>query len=1204
MLSLHPSVRTIFDPILSISGPLLCLFLPLANRYTTATFPGDKKTKPMRIEKIELTGFKSFAEKTVIELHPGITCIVGPNGCGKSNVVDSFKWVLGEQSAKSLRGDKMMEVVFDGSQSKKPKGMAEVSLQVNGINGGSPTTVTRRLYRSGESDYLINRASCRLKDVKDIFLDTGLELKSYAIFEQGNISRIINSKPEDRRFLIEEVAGVVKYKIRRGEAEGKLETSRQNLQRIADIIGEVKRQINSLDRQAKKAERYKRLAEELKGIELRQARKDYLGLSAALEELTASLAALREKDAALRARLSELEDTHAQRRIALADKEKTAGSLNDALQALQREIAAKEREAAVLDTEKEALRQNLERLEKTEVELNRKILDSGQKISGLNAESGALSTTISSFEDTLKQNSSGLDISRETIDQIESELEQERRELFRASEALSSHAGEIGKAELAASAHKRRELSIAGEEEALKETLAQTGKSLTGLEARAVECGRGNMLAREEKEALIEELSALRQRSQDLQAQISGKREDLARVLSRIDSLKEILLDPASREFLNTAVSDRVNIEKSLSDVIEAVPEYERAVEAALKELLAGGFIVPDRKSAIAALKTLRDKDIERTSFIPIAINGNGGEDRPLPTGVLGRATDFVKAMPGYEALTKTLLNDVLIVRELEDAPEATGGFMYISLSGEALEPRGTLAGGKTRGLLARKRELRGLQNEAGSLRAAVSALEEDASETSALTEEKERLLAGAQARLHEFEKEISLLNHSLESGRLELERLQKKSSYLRIEGETLKNELKGMENALEELAGKKTVLEQKKTLKEQEISALQEKLGAARQSYEEERAGLVEQKMELNNLRQALENLKKEISSLEAQGREAGQNLEKAAAEKLAAAQILEQKTAHSEELSSALREVVKKAQEKEAEALEERRGLEELAAEINGYELPLKSLRQEIDALGRQIADAEVKSSQTGMRLENLKENIRNTYQVEIETHEAGPVEEGDEEKYGELKKKLAELGPVSLATIEEYEELTKRFEFLNTQKDDLEKSIAELEEAIKKLNSSTRRMLREAFDALKVKFSEIFVDFFGGGRAELVLTDENNILETGIDIIAQPPGKKLQNINLLSGGEKSLTALSLLFASFLVKPTPLCILDEADAALDESNTFKFAQMVKTLSVATQFIVITHNRVTMEAADYLYGITMQEPGVSRAISMRLSEA
>ena len=1160
----------------------------------------------MRIEKIELTGFKSFADKTVIELHPGITCIVGPNGCGKSNVVDSFKWVLGEQSAKSLRGDKMMEVVFDGSQSKKPKGMAEVSLQVNGINGGSPTTVTRRLYRSGESDYLINRASCRLKDVKDIFLDTGLELKSYAIFEQGNISRIINSKPEDRRFLIEEVAGVVKYKIRRGEAESKLESSRLNLQRIADIIGEVKRQINSLDRQAKKAERYKKLAEELKVIELKQARRDYLALAAALEELSLSLAAMKEKDAALRARVSELEDTHAQRRITLADREKAAQALYDELQGLQRDIAAKERQTAILDTEKEALRQNLERLEKTEGELNQNIIDSDQRISELQAESGSLSTAITSFEETLKQNSSGLNESRDSIEQLEAELEQQRRQLFRASEELSMHAGEIGKAELAIEGHKKRELSITGEAEALKETLAHSEKGLSELETKAVESGKGNMLVKEEKETLTAELSALRQRSQELSAQISGKREDLARVLSRIDSLKEILLDPASRELLNNS-ADQINIEKSLSDVIEAVPEYEKAIEAALKEFLSGGFIVPDRKTAIAALKTLRDKDIERTSFIPVSINGNGGNGavaHELPSGVLGRATDFVKAMPGFEGLTKALLNDVLIVRELEDAPEATGGFMYISLAGEAIEPRGTLTSGKTLGLLARKRELRGLQNEAEELKSNVASLEEEAASNSARAQEKEHLLTGAQTRLHELEKEISLLNHSLESGKLELERLQKKSSYLKIESETLKSELARMESELFELAGKKTAFEEKKTLKEQEIAGLQERLGAARQAYEEERSEVVEQKLELNNLKQAFESLKKEISSLDNRKQEAARQIERAGAEKLSASQSLEQKNAQTEELLAVLREVVKNAQQKEAEALEEKRGVEQLAEEINGIELPLKSLRQEIDALGRQIAECEVKVSQTGMRIENLKQNIGNTYQVEIETHEAGPLEEGEEERGEELKKKLAELGPVSLATIEEYEELTKRFEFLNTQREDLEKSIAELEEAIKKLNTSTRKMLRDAFDALKVKFSEVFMDFFGGGHAELVLTDENNILETGIDIIAQPPGKKLQNINLLSGGEKSLTALSLLFASFLIKPTPLCILDEADAALDESNTYKFAQMLKTLSQATQFVVISHNRITMEVADYIYGITMQEPGVSKAISMRLSEA
>ena len=1161
----------------------------------------------MRVEKIELVGFKSFAEKTVLDLHPGITCIVGPNGCGKSNVVDSFKWVLGEQSAKSLRGDKMMEVVFGGSQNKKPKGMAEVSLVVNGFNGGSPTQVTRRLYRSGESDYMINRNPCRLKDVKDMFLDTGLELKSYAIFEQDNISRIINSKPEERRFLIEEVAGVVKYKVRRGEAEAKLESSRLNLQRLWDIIGEVKRQINSLDRQAKKAERYKRLMEELKVLELRRARYDYLEGSRALGEVEAELSDLKGKDAALRAGLSELEDRHAQRRIVLSEKEKAAGALQEELHALERDIAAKERETAVLDTEKEGLGQNIARLLKAEEEFTGKIAQSGQKVSELGAEAETLSAGILSFDERLRQTSSGLDISKGDIEEIEAAVELARRDLFRVSEEFSRHLGEIGKVEQAIAGLKKRELALAEETESLEKMLVQHEAALSKVETGIIENANALELAKQEKEALAGELSALRQKTQNLAAEIAGKREALAYATSRADSLREILLPPASKELPG------VNIKNSLADVIEAAPEYERAIEAALKEFMAGGFIVPDSKDAVLALKTLRDKDIERTSFIPLSIAarldpnpGGDSEDGPLPQGVIGRAADFVKALPGYEGVVKCLLGDVLIVRELEEISGAAsnGKHMYVSLSGEVLEPKGTLSGGRTRGLLARKRELRELEGEAGRLKSQAAAMEDELAGNNARTEEKERLLAGVGQRLHELETETSILSHSLESGRLEIERLQKKSSYLKLEGEALKGELVRMEETLAKLLGAKEGQNQKKAAKEQQISALQEKLGRAREAFEEERAGLVEQKLELNSMKQALENLKKEITRLEALKAETARGLSKAASERLQNERAVQEKQARTEELLAALRETVKKADQVKAELFEKRHELAELAEGLVELEKSMKSARAGIDSLGRLIAEDEVKKTQTAMKMENLASGVRTAYGVDIETHETEPPAEGEAAQIEELKKKLAELGPVSLATIEEYEELKSRFEFMNTQREDLEKSIAELEEAIKKINTSTRRMLREAYDALKVKFSEVFVEFFGGGRAELALTDEANILETGIEIIAQPPGKKLQNINLLSGGEKSVTALSLLFASFLIKPTPLCILDEADAALDEANTVKFAQMLKTLSAATQFIVITHNRVTMEAADYIYGVTMQEPGISKVISMRFAEA
>ncbi len=1166
----------------------------------------------MRVEKIELSGFKSFAEKTVLDLHPGITCIVGPNGCGKSNVVDSFKWVLGEQSARSLRGDRMMEVVFGGSQSKKQKGMAEVTLSLGGLNGGGPTLVTRRLYRSGESDYMINRNPCRLKDLKDIFLDTGLELKSYAIFEQDNISRIINSKPEDRRFLIEEVAGVVKYKVRRGEAEAKLESSRLNLQRLGDIIEEVKRQINSLDRQAKKAERYKRLMEELKVLELRQAKRDYIEGSMALAGVEAGLSNLREKDAVLRAGLSELEDGHAQRRLLLAEKEKAAGALQEELHTFERGIADAERQTAVLDTEKEGLKQNIARLLDTEEDLRVKIAGTGQKISETGAGGETLSSSIAAFEARLKEADSGLDVSKEAIEELEASAELARRELFRASEELSRHMGEIGKAETAITGFKRRQLSHGSETESLEKTLSQAEEALKGLAAGQAENGTALELAKRERQTLEGELSDLRLKGQDLLPEIAKQREALAYAASRADSLREILLPPATKELLGAGLP---HIKNTLADVIETAPEYERAIEAALKEFLAGGFIVSDRKDAARALKTLRDRDIERTSFIPLSIAA-GGENGPLPAGIIGRAGDFVRAQPGYETVVAALLADVLVVRELEDAPEggSAGGYMYVSLAGEAIEPRGTLSGGRTRGLLAKKRQLRELEGEIGKLKSGAAALEDELAGINVRIKEKEGLLAAAQERQHGLEKEGTLLSHSLESGRAEIEPLRKKSSYLRLEAEEIRGEMSGMEETLARLMEEKEALSLKKTEREREIGELREKLGRARQDFEEERAGHMEQKLELNGLRQALENVKREISRLELLKADMERGLLKAGSERLANERAVQEKEARSGELLSVLRETVKKAERMREELLEKRRELGDLGDGLMELERSIKAARDDMDSLGRLIAENEVRAAETRMRIENLAAGVRNTYNVEIETYETGLPEEGEERDDGEgdndaragriaeLKKKIGELGPVSLAAIGEYEELKGRFSFLDSQRGDLEKSIAGLEEAIKKINSTTRLMLREAYDALKVKFSEVFVEFFGGGRAELALTDETNILESGIEIIAQPPGKKLQNIHLLSGGEKSLAALSLLFASFLIKPTPLCILDEADAALDEANTGKFAQMLKALSAATQFIVITHNRITMEAADYIYGVTMQEPGVSGVISMRFN--
>jgi len=1167
----------------------------------------------MRVTRLELIGFKSFAERTAFDLHPGITCIVGPNGCGKSNVVDSFKWVLGEQSAKSLRGDKMMEVIFDGSHSKKPRGMAEVNMHVAGLNGGAEpsnnggqTVVTRRLYRSGDSDYMINRASCRLKDVKDVFLDTGLELKSYSIFEQDNISRIINSKPEERRFLIEEVAGVVKYKVRRAEAESKLASSRVNLQRINDIIGEVKRQINSLDRQAKKAERYKKLLEELKVLELALARSAFLELGSSLKESGENLQTLKEKDAALRAELSATENEYQERRLLAAEKEKELNALYEELQGLERRGAEKERLMAVANTEKESLKADITRLKEEEEETRGRIAGADARSAELLSEEESLNNAISSLEMLLSEENEALGGRRQEIEELEETIEEARRELFRVTDELAGLSNELARAETTATGLKRKGESLQSEIKREAETLGEKERELNSLESRGIEMRNEKALLQSEIGAFLNELSRVKEKAETLRAELTSKREALASVLSRAESLREILLDPATKELLT---SEDLHIRGALSDVIEAQPEYERAIEAALKEL-AWGFVVENNTEAIKALRAIRSRDIGRTAFIPLSINQE--EMRPIPEGVLGRASDFVRAEGTYEGLVRSLLSNILIVSELEDLQiidiDNLNGFTFVTLSGEILDPRGTLTGGRNKGLLQKKRELRGLEREIAALREDIGRGEEEAKTLAVKIGEKEETLTSLEARSHEAEKELSILGHSMQALSEEIERIRRKISYLKLEEEELKKELVRMEEGLAERLENKGAHEDRKSEREERIARVQEELSMKKARFEHERAKEVETRMSLNTMKQNLEGLKKEAASVQGLKEELIVRLGRVNEERNKTETRIREKEEEARRLMDELREVIKEAERVKENAQKKRLELDELSEAALDMEEKIKSLRQEIDILTHSIGEREVRVTELRLKLENLAANILAAYNVELASHEAELPEEGDElsewmERIAELKEKLSELGPVSLSTIDEFEELRGRFEFLSTQREDLEKSISELEEAIRKINTSTRKNLREAYESLNARFGEVFLEFFGGGRAELRLTDDTNILETGIDIVAQPPGKKLQNINLLSGGEKSLTALSILFASFLIKPTPLCVLDEADAALDEPNTVKFAQMVKKLSGTTQFIVITHNRITMEAADYIYGVTMQEPGISKVISMRFAE-
>lgn len=1180
----------------------------------------------MRIDRIELIGFKSFADKIIFSLHPGITCIVGPNGCGKSNIVDAFRWVLGEQSAKSLRGEKMEEVIFNGSALKKPKGMAEVTLHISGMNlparsigsepgsetggeEGSPATsnlfgenmtVSRRLYRSGESEYMINKNPCRLKDIRDVFLDTGLDFRSYSILEQGRIGEIVNSKPNERRFIIEEVAGVMKYKVRKAEALSKLESSRLNLLRVSDIIAELRKQINILDRLAKKAERYKKLSTEMYAIELKIARVDYQTITESRDRILEEHRLLREKEAVMGAEISETENRTESRRLSLLEKEKGLELLQSRYQTMEREIAEIEREIAVARQDVTNLGELFKKLQGQDDEIDAKTAELNSRCDELRMNGEKLAAEIEAYADVLREKTEAF---REIEDELagkEEQIEAKRREIFRISEELSSLRNELNRHQTSHESLERRETTSSREAEEARKALQMLEQSISEAESAILGNNNETLLLKEKKEVLQKEFSGSRERLELLTNRLSEAREELASNASRLDSLKEIVFDRPTRELISSK-SD-VRLLASIADIMDVESEYERAIESALAEK-ADSFVLESREDIEKVLASI--KGAGRTALIPLAPHGLQFMPE-APQGIIGKALSFVRIREGYSRIAENLLGNVLIVKDIKtafDLREQDLQHTFVTLNGEVIEPSGAVIAGEGKGIFLRKREIRELEELIDTRKSFVNETTDEIQKLQETIRAKEEGIRAVEASIINLEKEISLSRLTVDNFIEDRERTGRKLSFLTLEIEDLIREKSAVSRVITDTLQKIQSIEEKKTSAENESLLLQEGISLKKSEIEGFRAEVTDIKLMNASNREKAEAIRNEIES----SGKAVEALQQRKTELLAEREEVLQRVAVREadiaQRDGHLKKLVSDADLLKIEMSGRKEEIDRENEDLMSVEHGLKTLRHEMAGMTARISELDVMKAEHKLRIENLSQNVMNNYGVQIGEMALEEVTTEEEERLAELRTKIQEIGPVNLGSLEEYEELRTRYEFMTTQHDDLTKSIAELEEAISKINSTTRKKLKEAFEMLNEKFREVFVTLFGGGRAELVLTDENNILESGIEIVVQPPGKKLQNIHLLSGGEKALTALSVQFASFLIKPTPLCILDEADAPLDESNTERYAQMLHDLSNETQFIVVTHNRTTMNVAQHLYGITMEEAGVSKVISMQLAD-
>jgi chromosome segregation protein len=1190
----------------------------------------------MRIRRLDICGFKSFMDQTVLTFDDGVTAVVGPNGCGKSNVVDAIRWVLGEQSARQLRGRSMEDVIFNGSESKAPLSVAEVVLTFENdrpgelpvhLQGLSAITVGRRLHRTGESEYLVNGVAARLLDVNDLFLGSGVGRTAYSIIEQGRIGQIVSARPEDRRAIVEEAAGITKYKKRREAAERKMEATLQNLQRVTDIVQELQGRLESLNRQARKAERYKALRAQIRELELRVAAARYLEISATRRAAEERAAGLRVRDVDLAARLSELERAVDADHGLLSEGEARTGELTGRAHALEsaarvNEVSAEaaERELAQIGertraqvAEVESLKAQAEALAQEREALLRQRDD----LHGLSAaDAGRLGETEASLRGTALEQAS-----------LQGEVDEARGLAAASLSAVAGHGSQLAQIERHRADLLARLSRASGESEELGRHAAQ----LDAARARHLEkLGQTRQLRLhlEEQRGAQEELLE-RTRSEFIQneAKLITLREELSDRRARLQSLFEVLRNYEGhgrgvRSLMRRAgegdARDR-GILGLVADVLSAAAEHEVAVEAVLGERLQY-VIVESHARGVEAIDWLKSAAEGRASLIPLERLGGGQEEprepEPSHPGFVAACLDVVRYDPAYEPLVRLLLGDALIVQDLRSALEiwqtSPRKRTLATLDGEVLDPWGVVTGGplegEGHGALQRRREVQELQETVRTFEAEFSLAQERHRTLQARLIQLEAALKTLDRDGHE--KELALREEEKDLARVgeELQRLSERRDQLDLERSQLEEALDGLAREEEEHRLGAATAEAERARAEERAREAAQRLEATRARADALAAQVLDLKVKvaadaerresigaaLRRIEEALDEVEQRRSRLfsglsEANGR---------AAELRARLEGSRGELGRLEADLAAVRDELARARAAHEAAQAAMRGRESESRELRGV---LEEVRQE-------SAEAALTAREQALELSHLEDQTRERCQAELRWevgrfHLEAPPGEAERERLEEKKAQAERMGAINLTAIEEYDELARRHAFLVEQKADLERSLADLRQAIVKINRASRERFRETFDRVNEKFQQVFPRLFSGGRAGLVLTqDDGGEAEAGVEIFAQPPGKKLQSVNLLSGGEKALTAVALIFAIFLIKPTPFCLLDEVDAPLDDANVGRYNELVREMAKASQFILVTHNKRTMEMVDTLYGVTMEEPGVSKLVSVRLS--
>ena len=1181
----------------------------------------------MYLKRLEMQGFKSFADKTVLEFRPGITAVIGPNGSGKSNISDSIRWVLGEQSMKSLRGSKAEDVIFAGTQNRKSLGFAEASIVIDNSDGKLPieyneVTVTRKLYRSGETGYFINKVPCRLKDILELFMDTGIGKDGYSIIGQGKIDEILSNKSEDRRHIFEEAAGIVKYRVRKVESEKKLEQTKLNLLRINDILTEIEGQIEPLKIQSEKAKRFLSLRDELKNIEIGLFVYNINTYKERLEQIVADLKVIESQEKEENTKL----ETSQKSKEELKNKIDELATEIENMQNLGFESKTKiEQINSQISVSNERIvnnSNNIERLTKEIEEQKQRIQDFNEEKETKFSKKENLSKNKEKFEAQLTEKEDELEEISKKLSAKELEIEEKKKKVESDTDSRYERLSEIN----------TYEVNYQNLEKTKKSTKEELESSISELDSNRLkkqEASKEFLDIDNARNKIIKQINEIKAKKEESIGVIKQYDDKINRLTAEyrmkesrckflvetekekdgyIKSVKSLLLA------LDRDVTLRSGVEGVLANLISVDKKYEVAIQMCLGQSMQN-IVTATENDAKKLIEYLRQNNLGRASFLPISsVHGRKLEKitNKNINGVIGIASDLIKFDKKYQDIIFNLLGRTVIVENMDTAialaKQNNYSFRIVTLEGDVINPSGAISGGsvekKTVNILGRSREIEELKDILNKLDSEIKKVSKEKEEYSQQTADIIEQSAKIEKQLQDMEITYATKKQAVQILDEQIVKLEEKKEKFKKRIEEIEQEQKNIETSKD---GTKQVIENL----EKEIAELNEEikkfaeLNKDDQQYIDDlNTDITDLKISVSSFDESGVSLDEMIERIEQDIKNATQSIE----DKQKEIESIKEETSKTEEIIIDLGKEIDrikaevsnssdKIEELKQERLEKNEELEKIEKVIEEQFNLLKDIRE-------QIVKIESKKTKQEQDIDDLINKLWEEY--EITPNNAQEYKKPDnvqlaQKRTAELRKEIADLGSINIDAIEDYKKMSERYEFMNSQRYDLEESIAKLRNVIAEMTTTMQNQFAEKFKQINKNFNEVFVELFGGGKAELILEDETNLLDCGIDIRVQPPGKKLQNMMLLSGGEKALTAIAILFAILKINPAPFCVLDEIEAALDDVNVNRYALYLKKFSKDTEFLVITHRKGTMEMADTVYGITMEEKGISKLLSMKL---